>query len=83
MKRKIKYIFAFTILLVLGLLIYNNYSEEGIISGSDIKMLVATDIHYLATSLTEDSPEYKIFATPKDGRQLLYIDEILDAFIIK
>lgn len=80
MNRKKKYIFALSIILILGLFLYNNYSDAGIKSGSDIKMFVATDIHYLAKSLTEDSPEYKVFATPKDGRQLLYIDEIMDAF---
>ena len=80
MNKKIKYLLGIAILLVIGISIYNTFSNKAIKSGSDIKLFVATDIHYMAKSLTEDSPEYREFATPRDGKQLLYIDEIMDAF---
>lgn len=80
MNKKNKYILGILISLVLGLSIYNKFMDKAIISGSDIKLFVTTDIHYMAKSLTEDSPEYKEFATPRDGKQLLYIDEIMEAF---
>lgn len=75
-----KYLFTLAVIL-LGLLFYNNYYNNSVIkSGNDIKIFIATDIHYISKNLTEDSKEYNFFATPKDGKQLLYIDEIMDSF---
>lgn len=50
-------------------------------SGQDITMYIATDIHYFPKSLTDYSSGYEEFATPGDGKQLYYIEEITDAFI--
>ncbi len=80
MKKKIKYLSILLVLFIVSLLTYKQSSDKIIKSGNDIKIFVATDIHYMAKSLTEDSLEYKEFATPRDGKQLLYIDEIMDAF---
>ena len=80
MIRKKQYLFVLVILSILGFFLFNKFNTRLIKSGSDIKIFVTTDIHYLAKSLTEDSEEFRKFATPKDGKQLLYIDEIMDAF---
>lgn len=80
MNIKTKYLLGLVIISILGFLLFNNIKNKGIKSGSDIKIFVTTDIHYLANSLAEDSEEFRKFAMPKDGRQLLYIDAIMNAF---
>lgn len=55
-------------------------TKTKIVSGSDITFFVATDVHYLAESLTDDGEAYQKFITNSDGRQLNYISEIVDAF---
>ncbi len=49
-------------------------------AGKDINFFVATDVHYLAESLTDKGEAYQKFITSSDGRQLNYISEIMDAF---
>ena len=49
-------------------------------SGKDINFFVATDVHYLAESLTDNGEAYQKFITSSDGRQLNYISEIMNAF---
>lgn len=49
-------------------------------SGKDITFFVATDVHYLAESLTDNSEAFRKFISDGDGRQLNYISEIMDAF---
>ena len=80
MNKKTNYIVGIVLISILGFFLFNNFKSKNIKSGSDIKIFVTTDIHYLAKNLTENSDEFKKFATPKDGKQLLYIDEIMNAF---
>jgi 3',5'-cyclic AMP phosphodiesterase CpdA len=49
-------------------------------SGKDISFFITTDIHYLAKSLTDGGEAYQKFINSGDGRQLNYIDELMDAF---
>lgn len=49
-------------------------------SGKDITFFVATDVHYLAKSLTDNGEAFQKFISGGDGRQLNYISEIMDAF---
>jgi 3',5'-cyclic AMP phosphodiesterase CpdA len=49
-------------------------------SGRDITFFTATDVHYLAESLTDKGEAYKKFISGGDGRQLNYINEIMEAF---
>lgn len=74
-------LFVFIIITIISLYLINNFTPKRIKSGNSLKFFVTTDIHYLANSLTDDSDEFKKFAIPKDGKQLLYIEEVMDAFI--
>lgn len=47
----------------------------------DLTLYVATDLHYLSQSLTDHEEAFKTFVESGDGKQLDYIEEILDAFI--
>lgn len=49
-------------------------------SGRELTFFVASDVHYLAESLTDRGEAYQKFITSSDGRQLNYISEIMDAF---
>jgi 3',5'-cyclic AMP phosphodiesterase CpdA len=49
-------------------------------SDKDITFFIATDVHYLADSLTDKGEAYQKFISGGDGRQLNYISEIVDAF---
>lgn len=80
MKRHKKILFLIVLIIVL-IVVINNNKDNPIKIGSDIKIFVATDTHYLARSLTDDSDAYKKFTVSKDGKQLLYVDEIIEAFI--
>lgn len=55
-------------------------SESKIKSGKDITMYIATDIHYLSKELTDDGAAFNKFVSTGAGKQLGYIDEILNAF---
>ncbi|KPU44747.1 3',5'-cyclic adenosine monophosphate phosphodiesterase CpdA [Oxobacter pfennigii] len=50
-------------------------------SGKDINFFVTTDIHYLSRSLRDDGKAFQKFYTTGAGKQLNYIDEIMDDFI--
>ena len=52
----------------------------GLKSGKALTMFVTSDVHYLAPSLHDDGKAYRDFITSGDGRQLGYVDEIVDAF---
>jgi 3',5'-cyclic AMP phosphodiesterase CpdA len=54
--------------------------SEKIKTGREITFIQATDIHYLAESLTDKGEAYEKFIKSGDGRQLLYIDEVMEAF---
>lgn len=79
MKTYKKIMFLIIFIIVFIVIIKNNYNT--IKMGSDIKIFVATDTHYLARILTDSSEAFKKFTVTKDGKQLLYIDEIMEAFI--
>lgn len=49
-------------------------------SGEDISFFITTDIHYLSKSLFDGGDAYKKFVESGDGKQLNYIDELVDAF---
>lgn len=49
-------------------------------TGSNLTFFVATDIHYLPKSLTDGGEAFKNFINTGDGKQLDYIDDIVDAF---
>lgn len=53
--------------------------KEPIESGKDISMFVATDIHYLADSINDKGAAFQKYSTSGDGRQLNYIDDIVNA----
>jgi 3',5'-cyclic AMP phosphodiesterase CpdA len=46
----------------------------------DITFYVATDMHYLSSALTDHEEAFNKFVSSGDGKQLNYIDEILNAF---
>lgn len=48
--------------------------------GEDITMFVATDIHYLAESINDHGEAFEAFAASGDGKQLNYVDGIVEAF---
>lgn len=50
------------------------------VSGS-ITAYIASDLHYLSPKLHDDGEAYNIFANPRDGKEVRYIDEVVDAFI--
>ncbi len=50
-------------------------------SGEDMVIYIATDMHYLSKSLTDNGEAFDRFISSGDGKQLMYMDEILDAFI--
>lgn len=50
-------------------------------SGSPVNLIVATDLHYLSSSLVEEGPEFSNMYLNSDGKQTNYITQITDAFI--
>ncbi|MCY6372228.1 metallophosphoesterase [Clostridium ganghwense] len=50
-------------------------------SGEKITFFVTNDIHYLAEGLRDEGEAFQKFFIDGDGKQLNYIDEILEAFI--
>lgn len=96
MNSKIKFIFIVVILSVLTFVVYIRQEEfkqqelgeevlgrqESITELSEaFTMYIATDIHYLSPKLTDDKEAFKTFVESGDGKQLDYIEEIMDAFI--
>lgn len=49
--------------------------------GSDISFYIVTDLHYLSSSLTDYGEAFNKFISSGDGKQLEYIDEILNTFV--
>jgi 3',5'-cyclic AMP phosphodiesterase CpdA len=50
------------------------------ISEKDKIIYIASDLHYLSDKLTDHGVAYAEFSNSRDGKQLDYMDEILDAF---
>lgn len=49
-------------------------------SGKDMVFYTATDLQYLSDSLTDNGEAFNKFVYSGDGKQLEYIDELLEAF---
>lgn len=49
-------------------------------AGSDLKIFVTTDIHYLSKSLTDEGPAFQRDLALGDGKQLRYSEELMKAF---
>lgn len=49
-------------------------------SGEDITLFLATDIHYLSKSLTDNGEGFKKYVSQIDSKQLNYVDDIVNAF---
>lgn len=47
----------------------------------DLSIIETTDVHYFATSLTDNGAAFKQYVAAGDGKQLAYSDEITDAFL--
>ena len=69
------------ILILLIIFGFNHIkSNDTIKSGNDITMFIATDSHYFDKSLSDNSEGFSEFAVTRDGKQLIYSEEIMDAF---
>lgn len=55
--------------------------SEVLPKGSPLKLMVATDIHYLSPELVEKGPKFNNMYLSSDGKQVNYINEITDVFI--
>lgn len=85
MRRIKKYNLALLLLLVFVLAGCKNQSivlkkDYKIKSSKDLVMYTTTDLHYLSDSLTDNGEAFNKFVSSGDGKQLVYIDEMLDAF---
>lgn len=49
-------------------------------SGKDITFYITSDIHYLSNDLTDNGEAFKKYVSTGNGKQLNYINEILNAF---
>lgn len=49
-------------------------------SGSDMTFFVTTDIHYLSKDLTDNGEAFQEFTKSGDGKEVGYIDDIVNAF---
>lgn len=74
--------YVFIIIITIAILL-GAFRNKSILkkSSDDIKIFVATDIHYFPGSLTDNSEGFVDFATPRDGKQMRYTDDMIDAFI--
>lgn len=51
------------------------------ICDKSVTFFITTDIHYLCKSLTDGEEAFQKYVMSGDGKQLHYIDEIMDAFV--
>lgn len=81
-KRKIHTLIIIAIIIIISyrLIVYRSIEVTQIESGKDITFFVASDIHYLAESLTDNGEAFQKFINSGDGKQLDYIQEIMNAF---
>lgn len=73
------------ILIFIGFFFMGCFSEEekGIEDkqGSEIKLIVATDLHYISPSLTDHGEYFTRMVENADGKYMTFCEEIIDAFI--
>ena len=69
-----------TVLLIMLFIAY----KEGILrvpnKNSDLTMFISSDIHYLGKELYDDGEAFQKYTENSNGRNFLYIDEVVDAF---
>ena len=58
-----------------------NKINSKIKANEDVTFFVASDMHYLAKSLSDKGKAYNTFIESGDGKELNYIEEIMDAFV--
>jgi 3',5'-cyclic AMP phosphodiesterase CpdA len=69
------------IITIFGLVLIDSDKEiSKIESGKEITFFVATDTHYLAEGLTDKGQAFQEFVDSGDGKELNYIQEIMNAF---
>lgn len=68
------------IIFSINLFRHSDHAAEKIKSGDDITFFVATDTHYLAKGLTDGGEAFQKFVNDGDGKELNYIQAIMDAF---
>jgi 3',5'-cyclic AMP phosphodiesterase CpdA len=81
-KRKALYLIFLFIISLFGCNKDTTKLNQGykIKEGNDLSFYIATDIHYLSRNLNDGGEAFKKFISSGDGKQLEYIDEILNAF---
>lgn len=75
-----KWLFILLTIIILTLPGCSKDSNEVDRDDENTTMYIATDIHYLAASLTDGGKAYKDYLVSGDGRQLNYIEVIVSAF---
>ena len=50
-------------------------------TGADVSILIATDLHYISPSLTENEDLFRVAVDNADGKVSHYSEEIVDAFV--
>ena len=77
-----------TVLVILTLILTSLSIKSEVIkispkieANKDVTFFVASDMHYLAKSLSDNGKAYKTFIESGDGKQLNYIEEIMNAFV--
>ena len=79
--RKLSFIILISLAVIIAFIGFNRDDSEAVIkSGSDISIFIATDLHYFDKNLTDFSEGFESFAVTRDGKQLLYSEEIMDSF---
>lgn len=85
-----KHVFYFPVILIFILffwIIYSAYlkknTSDALLQNTDknLTIFVASDIHYLSDKLTDHGAAYEKYVSSGDGKQLKYIDAIMDAFV--
>ncbi len=56
-------------------------TQDPIASGQELSIYVATDIHYLSKKIIDDGLAFQTYYTKGDGKQLNYVEEIVDSFL--
>ncbi len=77
-----KYIIILVIILLASLagITFLWKPRSGKVTGGDATFYITNDIHYVSDLLTDHGEAFQYFYTKGDGKQVEYIDEIMDAF---